>query len=309
MAGRRGRWVTPVVLAAIGGVVAMRRSKDARAPVPRRRGTSAGGMDYLVLGDAPRVLLSIPGGPGSEIPAGILARLAERESRAYLDAGYAVWSVTRRRDMPPGHSVADMADDHARFIREELGGFADVVLGQSYGGMIALYLAGRHPGLVGSVVLAGAAATLEEWGRDVDVRWARLRAEGRHAEAGAVFLEYFLPGPRYAALRRLLGPAAGSIFARSTTPPGDLLVEADAERAYDARELLGRIDVPVLLVCGEQDRFFSMDAVRQTAAGCADSTVISYPGRGHVGTLTSGRLPEDVVAWLARRAEGLHPSM
>lgn len=154
MSGRTGQQLAGlVVLAAVGGVLALRRRRH--PPVPRRTGTSSSGMDYVVLGDGRRTLLSIPGGPGSDIPTGPLGRLTERESRPYVDAGYAVWTVTRRRNMPPGHTVADMADDYADFIRGRLGGSVDVVLGTSYGGMIAMHLAAQHPGLVGSVVLAG----------------------------------------------------------------------------------------------------------------------------------------------------------
>ncbi|PYF96746.1 Pimeloyl-ACP methyl ester carboxylesterase [Georgenia satyanarayanai] len=298
------------LLAAVaGGVVAAAR--PSRPPLPRRTGRSATGMEYLVLGDGPRTLLSIPGGPGSDLPTGVLGRLTERESRPYVDAGYAVWTVTRPRDMPVGHTVADMGDDYARFVREEMGGAVDVVLGQSYGGMVALHLAAAHPDVVGAVVLAGAAAVVEEWGTEVDARWARLRAEGRDAEAGAVFLEYLLPDPRYAPLRRRLGGVAGRLAAGSTTPPGDLLVEADAELAFDAREVLGSITAPVLLLAGEEDRFFSLDTVRSTAARIRRSTLVTYPGRGHVATISSSDVPRDVLAWLERLGpgtrDGRHP--
>lgn len=299
MAGRR-EVVTLAVLAAVaGGVVAA--SRPSRPPVPRRTGTSAGGMEYLILGDGPRTLLMIPGGPGSDLPSGPLGRLVEKGTRPYADAGYTVWLVTRRRHMPPGHTEADMADDHARLVREELGGTVDAVVGESYGGMVAMYLAARHPDTVGALVLAGAAATLEDWGRDVDTRWARLRAEGRHAEAGAVFLEYLLPDERHARLRRTLGPVAGRLFARSTTPPGDLLVEADAEAAFDGRDVLADITAPTLLLAGEEDEFFALDSVRATASAIADCTLVTYPGRGHMATLSSGELPRDVLAWLTRR--------
>ncbi|WP_193311506.1 alpha/beta fold hydrolase [Georgenia satyanarayanai] len=297
-------------LAAVAGGVVV-AARPSRPPLPHRTGTSAGGMEYLVLGDGPRSLLSIPGGPGSDLPTGLLGRLSEREARPYVDAGYAVWTVTRPRDMPAGHTVADMGDDYARFVREEMGGAVDVVLGQSYGGMVALHLAAAHPDVVGAVVLAGAAARVEEWGTDVDARWARLRAEGRHEEAGAVFLEYFLPGPRHAGVRRALGPLTGRLFAGSATPPGDLLVEADAERAFDARDVLAQITAPVLLLAGEEDRFFSLDTVRETAAWIPDSTLVTYPGRGHVATISSSDVPRDVLSWLERHGpgtrDGRHP--
>lgn len=246
-------------------------------------------------------MLSIPGGPGSDVPAGFFGRLVERESAHYVQAGYAVWLVTRARHMPEGHTVADMAEDYARFIREEIGGAVDVVLGTSFGGTIAMHLVAEHPELVGAVVLAGAAATIDEDAKRIDARWARLRAEGRHAEAGATLLELHIPGPRSARLRQLLGPAVGAAFARTETPPDDLLVEADAELSFDGRELLGRLTVPALLVCGEEDQFFSLGSVRETAAGFTDATVVTYPGRGHMAALSSSDLPRDVLAWLASR--------
>src|SRR5690606_30319157 len=122
-----------------------------------------------------------------------------------------------------GHSVSDMADDYARFIEEELDGHADLVVGESYDGIIAQYLAADHPDRVGRVVLALAAATITDAGKDLDVRWAPARAEGRHADAGEFCLEYVFPGEDRAGLRRRLRPLSGRMFAGSSVPSGDLL--------------------------------------------------------------------------------------
>ncbi|KGN43136.1 alpha/beta fold hydrolase [Knoellia aerolata] len=264
-------------------------------------------MAFAVLGTGPRSILFLPGGPGSEISRGLMAEMERRHARAYLERGYAVWTVTRRRHMEPGTTVADMAADHASFIREVMGGQADVVVGQSYGGLVALFLAADHPEVVGRVVLAGAAAKISEWGRDVDIRWAELRAAGRHSRAGVAMMEVMLPGSRWELLRRIVGPVAGAAFRRSRTPAGDLLVEADAERGFDGRAVLGRITAPVLLVCGDADRFFPPDAVRETAGGINDCTTVTYPGLGHVRTLSGSRLQRDVLTWL--EAATPHPSV
>ncbi|MGB8019943.1 MAG: hypothetical protein WCF04_01810, partial [Candidatus Nanopelagicales bacterium] len=39
--------------------------------------------------------------------------------RPFAQAGYTCWWVNRKRDMPPGYSIADMAEDHAVLIAEE----------------------------------------------------------------------------------------------------------------------------------------------------------------------------------------------
>jgi hypothetical protein len=96
--------------------------------------------------------------------------------------------------MPPGHTIADMADDFARMIAEEFGGRVDVVLGVSYGGMIPQYLPALHPGSVDKVVLVVAAAEVSAWGKAVDSRLAAALARGDPLVAGAALAEVLFAG-------------------------------------------------------------------------------------------------------------------
>lgn len=288
---------TLAVAAVAGTAVAVARRRASSTPAPGRVGTSAEAMEYAVFGDGPRSMLLIPGGPGSETPDGVLGRLMTGDLGSYLDAGYTVWTVTRRRHMPRGHTVADMADDIACFIREEMGGTVDVVLGQSFGGMISLYLAANHPAAVRRLVLAGSAATISDWAADIDHRFAALQDAGKDSEAAATLLEYVLHGPRSAVVRRAAGPAVAALLARAGTPLSDLVVETRAEAVCDARPVLGRITSPVLLVCAGSDPFFPVAVVEGTAAAIKDATVVRYDGIGHVRLFGDPRLPADVLAW------------
>lgn len=101
-----------------------------------------------------------------------------------------------------------------------------------------------------------------------------------------------------AGLRRRLGPLVGRMFANSHIPPGDLLVEGEAEASFDARVVLRRITMPVLLLCGDNDQFFTPDIVRETAAGIPDCTVVWFEGMGHMRAAMSGRIPREVLAWI-----------
>jgi pimeloyl-ACP methyl ester carboxylesterase len=259
-------------------------------------------MEYVVHGEAPRSILFIPGGPGSAHPQGLLGRMVERQLRPYLAAGWQTWQVTRRRHMPAGHTVADMAADHADFIRDQLGGHVDLVVGESYGGMIALHVAADHADTVGLVVVVGAAARITQEGRDLDLRWARARADGRTEDAGSAMLEYMLRGPRLAGVRRVLGRAVGPLlFSRSACPAGDLLVEAEAEMAYDATDALPRIRVPVLMLSGDADMFFPRELLEETAGLVPDCELVLYPGLGHMRAVSSKRVPRDALAWAERR--------
>ncbi|WP_143275806.1 hypothetical protein [Brevibacterium yomogidense] len=79
---------------------------------------------------------------------------------------------------------------------------------------------------------------------------------GEYAEAGAVLLEGIVAGQAFARFRGAAGAAIGAILAKTETPDSDLIVEAKAEAAFDAWEILAGISCSVVLVAGEADRFF-----------------------------------------------------
>ncbi len=199
-----------------------------------------------------------------------------------------------------GHTIADMADDVAQAIEEQFGR-VDLVLGISYGSLIAQYLAANHPDRAAQVALALSGVRVSDWGADVDRRWAEARAAEQSDQAGTVFLEYFFAGERHRVLRRTLGPLFGRLFGSEEIPADDLRVEAEAEVAFDSHDVLPRIQVPVLLLVAEKDRFFPEDIAAETEALIPDCTVVRYPGKGHMGAAMSGRIPRDVLRWVQRR--------
>ena len=266
---------------------------ETKAGAPRT-GTFANSMEFVTWGSGPRTMLFLPGGPGSTVPSGLTLRMTGRWFSAYVDEGYAAWRVTRRRHMPAGHSIADVADDYARVIAEDLGGRADLVLGESYGGMVAQYLAARHPDLVGHVAIVASGCRLSDWCKEVDSRLADAVSRGDMIAAGAAFAEYVLPGDRLRWVRRLVAP----IPARWLTPPGDILVEVESELAFDSRQVLPSIQAPVLLVGGDRDLIFPREVVEETASLIPDCTLVRYAGKGHVGTASSRRLTGDVLAFV-----------
>lgn len=266
-----------------------------------RSGTFANGMEFLTWGDGPKVLLFLPGGPGSSVPTGMMSRMSRRWFAPFVETGYAIWMVTRRRGMPTGHTVADMADDYAQVISADLGGRADLVVGESYGGMIVQHLAARHGQFLGRLAIVVAAAEVSDWGKEVDSRLAAAVARGDTAGVGMAFAEYVLPGERSGWARRLVGPWIGrGLLSGKNYPPGDLQVEIEAEMSFDAWAVLPRIEVPVVLLCGDRDRFFPMDVVEETVRLIPDCTLVRYEGQGHMKVATSRRVPHDVLAFVQR---------
>ena len=258
-------------------------------------------LERQTWGAGPRTLLFIPGGPGTGLPRGISGRMARRWFDPFVEAGYAVHYVTRCRGMPVGHSVADIADDYAHAIREDVGGPVDLVVGVSYGGMVAQYLAARHGDSWRHLAIVVAAVEVSEWGKEVDSRLAAALARGDASAAGAAFAEYALPGRRSAGLRRLAGPGIGrTVVSGASYPPSDLLVETEAELAFDSRPVLPDVAAPVVLLCGDADRFFPREVVEETAGLIPECTLVVYEGKGHMKVATSRRVVEDVLAFVDR---------
>ena len=274
---------------------------DTRDQAPRS-GKFRNGMEYLTWGRGAKSLLFVQGGPGSFVPQGVLRGLFRREFAAYRDAGYAIWIVTRRRNMPASHTSAEMADDYAQLIAEEFGGRVDLVVAESFGGMIGQYLAARHPRSFGHIAMVVTAAELSAWGKDVDERMAAAVAAGDSSRAGTVLAEYVFPGPRTRWLRELLGPVVGRrVLGHSGCPGADVLTEARAELAFDARTVLPLIRPPVLLLCGGRDAFFPRAVAEETARLIPDCTLIVYERWGHVRAGSSRRVPRDVLAFVRSR--------
>jgi pimeloyl-ACP methyl ester carboxylesterase len=286
-----------------GGALARSRLRGRGPAIPKPvTGIFPNGMAYVRWGTGPKTLLFIPGGPGNAAPDGMSMRMLPLFGRLVED-GYTAWYVARRRGMPEGHTIADMADDYAALIADEFGGRVDLVVGVSYGGMIGFYLAARHPERFGHIAIAVAGYEVSEQGKTLDYDFARLLSEGRNGEAGALMVRHMAPGLRVPGLARVLGAVMGRIMAGEAHASfaSDVMVEAEAEVACDARDILPAIPVPVLLVCGDDDLYFPKQVYEETARLIPDGTLRMYEGVGHVGAIRDRRLSQDVLEFVRQR--------
>ena len=300
----RRRTALTLAIIALAGVVLVRyRPGRHRSALPKPvTGLFANGMAYARLGDGPRTLLVMPGGPGNDAPSGPMMRMFLPQFRPYVEAGYSVWYVTRKRGMPKGHSIADIAADYAELIGAEFGGRVDLVVGISYGGMVGFYLAANHPDRVGHIAIVVAGYAVSERGKAIDLGFARALSEGRPGDAMATMLQELTPGWFGRRSARPIGAILGPLASRRPHPAfaSDVLVEAEAEVACDAREVLPRIDLPVLLVCGDEDVYFPAAIIAETARLIPDCTLELYPGRGHMRAASDGRVARNVLDFVGR---------
>jgi pimeloyl-ACP methyl ester carboxylesterase len=200
-----------------------------------------------------------------------------------------------RRGFPPGPEVERIDfEDEAQWF-EQLLEPRTHVLGHSYGGVIALFLAARRPELVRSLAVVEPPAFGIARGRDgVDAYVERLAALWEEPEEPEPFLRAFLatigsPAPRG---RLNAGMLQGARMLRVERLPW----EADVPLA----ELKGA-QFPILAVSGGHEPAF--EAVCDVLAEQAGAERAVLPGAGHRVQRLGAPLNELVTAFV-ERAEG-----
>lgn len=157
----------------------------------------------------------------------------------------------------PGHGDAPFVrpfDIAADGIAAQIDAPADI-LGWSLGGLVALYLAARHPGKVRSLCLTASFARLTA---DEDYPEG-LAAPALGKMVGAFRSDYAKHIKQFLQLQLLHTPDAAEIIGRILPDlarcgtPSALQEALDAAERADARHLLDKIDVSVLLVFGGKD--------------------------------------------------------
>ena len=263
------------------------------------RGVFSNSMAYAQWGDGPKTLLMIPGGPGNSIPGGWFLRVTAAPILPLLDEGFSIWLVTRKQDMPDGHSVEDMAADYAELIHAEFDGRVDVVFGASYGGIIAQYVAANHSDTFDHIVVALAACEVRN--SEVDYNYALALSEGRDTEAGTIMVNSLYPGIPFQWMARLGGRLLARLEASAEHEHfrKDILTEGEAEVAFNSRPVLPTIEVPVLLINGGEDAYFPIDLIEETARLIPNCTSIIYEGKSHVRAATDKRLTTDILEFIS----------
>nr|WP_202538897.1 alpha/beta fold hydrolase [Streptomyces sp. SID8379] len=238
-------------------------------------------------GDAGPLLLCLHGiGSSSAAFAPQLAGLRDHVRVIAWDApGYA-----KSADPDGPLDLDGFADAAADVIRSH--GSSAHVLGVSWGGVIAVRLATRHPELVDSLVLADSSA-----GSGTDEAKAagmRARAEELAALGPRAFAEK--RGPRLVSDR-----APAELVRRTVDTMADAVrlpgygYAAEAMAGADLRPELSAVAAPALVVCGDRDTVTGVEASQVLAGGLHRSAYVIVKDAGH---LANQEQPERFNAWV-----------
>ena len=249
------------------------------------------GLSAVAVGDGPPLVV-LPGlGRGADLSERV-PRLAVGPNAAVARGlGRTVHLINRPVNPPPGMTIAELAEWYATALRDRFPEPADV-MGSSAGGVTALQLALDHPGVVGRLVLCGAASRVGEQGMRGLVEVMELERQGR--SAARLGSSLVADGPL-----RLLMWAAMAIAPKRPSAPGEAALVA-AARTWDVTGRLGELRAPVLLVSGSRDRLVPPELLRATAAAIPDAHLVMLSGRGHLSASFDRRATREIRTFLAR---------
>ena len=188
--------------------------------------------------------------------------------------------------------LADIADRMAEAVRDAADGREAIVLGNGYGGFVALQMAIRHPGLASRLILADCGAAFSEQGREAFRNMAAAsKAKGLSAITDVAMRRLF--APEFQARHPDLMRDRREAFLRSD--PEVIQAACAALAGLDLRPELGKVSVPVLVLVGEHDEATPPPMSRELAALLPDARLKIIAGCAHVPQLQAPELFLDAI--------------
>ena len=215
-------------------------------------------MEYACFGEGKTPLVVLPGLTIKSIIKS--APSLEGPYKIFRDR-FTLYFFDRKKEAAPGYSLPEMADDQAAAIKAL--GLSDVhVYGMSQGGMIAQYMAIRHPDVIKKMVLGSSTSRAEPLQIKTIGNWARL-AEAHDASALVdCFIQDCFTESFVARYRRALLTLYKEI---STEELDRFAVFAHACDFVNTFDDLGKINCPVLVLGADKDRVTTLEAAVKMA--------------------------------------------
>jgi 3-oxoadipate enol-lactonase len=178
--------------------------------------------------------------------------------------------------------LAAVADRMAGAIDDLADGENVIVLGNGYGGFVALQMAIRHPDIATRLILADCGAAFSEPGREAFRNMAAAsKAKGLSAITEVAMRRLFAPD--FQAANPDLMRERREAFLR--TDPEVFRAACEALAELDLRPQLGEVKVPVLVVVGEHDEATPPPMSEELAAGLPRARLRIMAGCAHVPQL------------------------
>lgn len=180
-----------------------------------------------------------------------------------------------------------MAGDVIELIDEDFDGHVEGVFGVSLGGFLMREVALQRPDIADNFIMLISAYKVNDTAHEFDRTYAQHFADGEYRQAlihvaGEMFDSELQN--RFAQVAMFFtGEKMGREMEEqtSTTYSEDILIEVEAEIAFNFKDTLDDLEVPVLVVGIDNDFWFSKELYEETASLIPQSQFVMLEGRGH----------------------------
>src|SRR5579872_1039633 len=183
--------------------------------------------------------------------------------------------------------LAAVADRMADAVRDAAGLEEPIVLGNGYGGFVALQMAIRHPQVASKLILADCGAAFSEDGRQAFRNMAAASKAKGIAAITDVAMRRLFAADFQAAHPDLMRDRREAFL---KTDPEVLQAACAQLAALDLRPELSKVKVPVLVLVGEHDEATPPPMSHELAALLPDARLTVLDGCAHVPQLQKPRV-------------------
>ncbi|SEM36725.1 Pimeloyl-ACP methyl ester carboxylesterase [Butyrivibrio sp. ob235] len=234
-------------------------------------------MDYFKFGAGPRNMVILPGLSVQSV-MGSADAVADAFTMAVND--FTVYTIDRRKELPPEYSVYDMARDTAEVIKQL--GLSDIYLfGASQGGMIAMTIAIEYPELVKKLALASTSSHVTDEQFESLNKWIELAKKGDKEGLYLCFGKMVYPSAVFEQFRDYF------INSAKTVTDDELrrfIIIANGAQNFNITDKLKEIRCPVMTTGTFEDEVLDSDATMEIAEQLDEEhefKLYMYTGLGH----------------------------
>ncbi|MCF2140580.1 MAG: alpha/beta hydrolase [Candidatus Lokiarchaeota archaeon] len=243
---------------------------------------SSNNIPYIRFGNGKKQMLVFYGGPGDILPRGMLFSVFAKGFFPFKEE-YTITMLSRKIGLREGYTTELMAQDYATLIENDFNNKVDVIIGYSYGGIIAQHFAAMYPNLFDYLIILGATNKPTEKGLELDRRFSKYLSEGKKAKAFSIMGEIFSNSKIKKALIKF-ALFLTSFFVKIPkydTFSEDILIEFEAEGTHDASDHFALIKKPILIIIGDEDYYFTVESAKSMAEQIPNSILKIYRDTGH----------------------------
>ncbi|MBD3353863.1 MAG: alpha/beta fold hydrolase [Candidatus Lokiarchaeota archaeon] len=182
----------------------------------------------------------------------------------YIPKDYTFFILGYDKDLPPGYSTIEMADDIGSIIKNHIGKASLAAI--SYGGMIAIPLAANYPEFIEKLILIVTAHSVSEQGVKRAKKMLNLAKHGKFYELFQMSNEIYKRKLVRVFMRKMTQRKKTKLM--ETMSPSSLFINAYSywiEHNGENKKYLEKINAPTLIIGADKDQFFTKEIYEETA--------------------------------------------